>query len=404
MKKYKILTFFVTFILTLFLLSPTTNNVIPYFTLTTTPTTSDSPFSFYSINAYKNKNSKYEYEENVIYYQVQETANEPFDDLNISIEDTVLEDTVFQEYNAIIFLENIDYTYKLHSITNDDNDILNISLEYYANTETTEYLHGGMILIPKWYQFKDIKFSIYNNNNSQNQLVIKNHSNTYIPDNTKYYSPIKISSNLIEKYSMQKYETLYYFKITDIETLKKLIYDFDLEVTLYDLEKYESIFSYRNLIIVYNDDTYFYCSPKTSLDKNYNNLWNTEKLQLDVTVSPKEKTTQFAYLTFNFIPKKVNCDTIEFNYEEKRIDNYNNNEILITKNDALKIAKNYFDSNSEIKSFIGLYDQNYMGFAYYNTLFPEKIFQNMWSLSGKKNSYYRTIYLDATTGEIKIEM
>ena len=404
MKKYKILTFIFSFILALLLFTPTTDNVIPYFPITTTPTTSASPFSFYSIHAYKNANSNYEYEENIIYYQIQETANESFDDLNIYIEAAVLDDTIFQEYNAIVFLENINYTYKLNNIASDDNDILNICLNYYANTESTEYLHGGMILIPKWYQFKDIKFSINDNNNSQNQVVIKNHSTTYMPNNTKYYSQIKISSNLLEKYSMKKYETLYYFKITDIETLKKLIDDFDLEVTSSDLEKYESIFSYRNLIIVYNDDTYFYCYPRTYLDENYNDLWNTEKLQLNVTVSPKEKDTKFTYLAFNFIPKEVNCDTIEFNYEEKRIHNYDNNEILITKNDALTIAKGYFDSDSEIESFIGLYDQNYLGFAYYPTLFPEQFFRNMWSLSGKKNSYYRTIYVDATTGEIKIEM
>lgn len=401
MKKYKIILFLFTFLLTLILFTPAVDTTLPHFPITTHLTNSASPFSFYAIHAYENTNSNYEYEEDTIYYQVQETAHEPFDDLSIFIEDTVVDDTVFQEYNAIVFLEKINYTYQLYDITMDDTNTLTIVLSYYANTESFEYLHGGMILIPKWHPFKDIHFRIHTDDESPKQTIIKNDSTTYTP--SRYYSPLKISSNLIKKYSLQKYQALYYVKITDMKTLKELIEDFELEVSAYNLEKYEFVFSYRNLILTINDDFYFSCYAKTSLDENYNDLWDTEKLKLEVTVSPKDTNTQFTYLIFNFIPKSVNCDIIEFNYTEKVLEKYENNEIKVSKSDALEIAKNYFDPNSEIESFIGLYNENYMEFLYSYHFF-DFTYQNMWCLSGRKNSYYRTIYVDATTGEIKIEM
>lgn len=403
MKKYKIIFFIFTFLLTIILLTPAIDTTLPHFPITTHLTNSASPFSFYSIHAYENTNSNYEYKENTIYYQIQETAHEPFDDLSISIEDTVVDDTVFQEYNAIVFLEKINYTYELYDITMDDADTLTIVLSYYANTESTEYLHGGMILIPKWYQFKNINFMIHTNDAPSKQAITKSHSTSYIPNSSRHYTPIKISSNLIKTYSIKKYQAVYYVKITDMKTLKKLIEDFELEVTSSDLEKYESILSYRNLVITINDDFYFSCHAKTEFDEHYNELWDTEKLELEVTVSPKDTDTKFTYLIFNFIPKSVHCDTIEFNYTEKVLENYENNEIKVSKSEALEIAKNYFDPNSEIESFIGPYNENYMEFLYSYHFF-DFTYRNMWCLSGRKNSYYRTIYVDATTGEIKIEM
>lgn len=286
-------------------------------------------FSFYPIYAYK---GEYEYDKDTIYYQISQSIDEKFNDLNFYFYDYVMEDNIFDKFNAIIFIKDNPKTFKMWDIKVDENNILNIYLETYADTENMEVVNGGIILIPKEFEFADINF--YTTENETTTIEKRVESTSFYSQ--KYYSDKKITSNLIEKYNIEKFNNIYCLRVYDFQTLINFINEFEIEIPSNELKRFEEYLKYRNLILTINDDYYFETEPKTTKDENLNIIWDKQKLKLNIKIAQKQEETLFSYIIIDPIPKFVNIENIEITNEKLEMKNYINNPIKINKEEATR--------------------------------------------------------------------
>ncbi len=366
--------------------------------------TSDSiyPYSYYRIYLYINKDDSWN--PDTFYYNFLEKPDDYFCDNTINVEGKILDISIFEKYNVLIFAKKGNYSFTLDSYYLSDSSQLELTLNEYATYENFgefgNCAFGGIFMIPKEEKVEDIKIFLNKRSENDDYIVHKESINTpsYYYN---YYSEKLIDKQLINDINLMPYGNFYMKLITSKTELFQVLENLEFINTLDLIDSTNSnFFEFRNILVCCkNSNGYFNCEPEIEKDFYYQDIWHTKNLKIKEYYCDTSQEDYISYYTLIPLPKTVSLENITVESKQVNYKNFEDTPFKINLDTAEKIAQNHFNTTSSLlsNSYLEIVNTKKITDPKSKEYIENPLFKRMWHF---KYNIYNEIYIDASTGEV----